>query len=84
MPYFQVGQKISDNEARNINRLNARKQQNAMAQSQIGRVPSIYLNQNFSIIPSQPLEVKSSSRIFLQQSNQNENVIHNQNNPVVK
>ncbi|KAK7574080.1 hypothetical protein V9T40_011271 [Parthenolecanium corni] len=83
MPYFQVGQKISDNEARNINRLNARKQQNAMAQSQIGRVPSIYLNQNFSIIPSQPLEVKSSSRIFLQQSNQNENVIHNQNNPVV-
>lgn len=79
MPYFQVGQKISENEARNINRLNVRKQQNSMTQSQMARVPTIYMNQNYSMIPSQPLEVKSSSRIFLQQSNQNENVIPNQN-----
>ncbi len=67
-----------------MSRLTSRRVQNTAVQTQLAQVPSIYLNQNFLAVPNRSPTAKPNTRIFLQQSNQNANVISNQNNLVSK
>ncbi|XKL69507.1 hypothetical protein PGB90_007276 [Kerria lacca] len=80
MPYFQVGHKFNETETRNISKLNSRRPQHSLIQSQMSRIPSVYINQNHVVD-----NVKSTSRIVLQKSVQNTNnaIPNNQNNIVI-
>lgn len=74
MPYFQVGQKLSESEY--ISKSSTRRAQNTASHTQI----PLYLNQNINVASNAPPDVKKKAKTLLQQSNQNVNVIPNQNN----
>jgi len=76
MPYFQVGQKLNEPEPRITSKILTRR----TMQPQMANVSSTYLNQKNAVAVQLAIEVKPKARTFLQQSNQNVNVVANQNN----
>lgn len=77
MPYFQVGQKLNESESRIASKIIARR----TTQPQMVKLSSMYSNQNNAVPAAQfAAEINSKPRVFLQQSNQNVNLVANQNN----